>query len=181
MEISINLDVLLDNNLTISEYLYLKTLHEKEEKGTISNPEIYKIMDFVDEVLLQNKGYIRLTNEKIILRKKGLDLFNSKGLFLKFLNTFPIKTPSGRYLSPQKQEGKAVERVEQKWNKLFKNRPDKESRAIDVLEAELKWRKDTNQLEFIHNIEAWLNQADYEKFEYLLSENKNSRETEDLL
>ena len=59
-----------------------------------------------------------------------------------------------------------------KWNKLFKNKPHKERRALEVLEAELEWRKANNKMEFMHNAEAWLKQGDYENFEYLLEEFK---------
>ena len=31
-------------------------------------------------------------------------------------------------------------------------------------------RKNSNELQFMHNMETWLNQADYDKYSYLLDE-----------
>jgi hypothetical protein len=39
----------------------------------------------------------------------------------------------------------------------------------------MDWRKKTQQQEYMHAMEAWLNGADYEKYEYLL-EDKNKKE-----
>ena len=96
-------------------------------------------------------------------------------MFYKFLSTFPIKTPKGRYLSPAGTEGVLVNNLKKKWNKIFKNKPLYEEKAINVLEAELSWRKKTNGLEYIHAAEAWLNGGDYEKYEYLLEDSKEEQ------
>ena len=169
MNINIDINTLLKLGLTLSEYTYLLYLYLGEE-----TPDLYKVIDYVDENKLQDKNYIKITKDETVLRSKGIELFENKNLFLKFLNTFPIKAPSGRYLSPLGNTGKAVKDIEKKFNTLFKNKPHLQQKAIDVLEAELDWRKRTNQLEYIHSIDVWLNKHDYEKFEYLLEEDKQS-------
>jgi len=162
-----NLDNLILNNLNINEYLYLYNLSLKDADKI---KDLYKLITNINEDLLQDKGFIKITEDEIILRQKALDMFNPPELFYKFLSTFPIKTPSGRYLSPAGTTGIAVSNLKKKWKATFKNKQNLEKKAILVLEAELKWRKQSNNLEYIHNCETWLNQADFEKYEYLLDD-----------
>lgn len=170
MDISINTDILISNNLSINEYIYLKNLY-LDESEKIKN--LYKIISNINEDSLQERGFIKITEETIVLRNKSLVLFEKQELFYKFLTVFPIKTPSGRYLSPAGTEGIAVTKLKKKWDTLFKNKEYLQEKAIRVLEAELKWRKDSNKLEYINAIETWLNSANYEKYEYLLDLDKN--------
>lgn len=163
MDISIDYDTLIEANLTLSEYVYLNSLHKEE-----NDSKIFKIIDKIEEDDLQARGFIKITPEGIILRNKSIRLFEGTDLFLKFLNTFPIKSPSGRYLSPLGNSGILASKVEKKWNSLFKGKPHLQKKAIEVLEAELSWRKDTGQMNFINQIDTWLNQANYEKYAYLL-------------
>ena len=167
MEIRIETQFLIDNNLTISEYIYLKDLFE----GT-NNIDIYKVIDKVELDTLQMKGFIKIMDSEIVLRNKTLELFEGKNLFLKFMNTFPIKTPSGRYLSPLRCKTTKADKLEKKWKKLFKNNPILEEHALKVLNAELDWRRKENKMEYIHNMEAWLNQGDYDNYAYLLEDIK---------
>jgi len=171
MEIRIETKFLIENNLTISEYIYLKDLYEEN-----NNTDIYKIIDRVEEDTLQLKGFIKLVNSDIVLRNKTKELFEGKGLFLKFLNHFPIKTPTGRYLSPLRDKTTGTAELKALWKKKFKNNPMLEVHAIRVLDAELKWRRKTGQLEFIHSIKVWLNKGDYDNYSYLLEEYKEEQE-----
>lgn len=165
MKISIQSEVLKLHQLTISEYVFLKSLYEdlKDFEGLLGE---------IDSSALEKAGWIKVTNsEGVILRQKALELFEPKDdLCLRFINTFPVKTPTGRYLSPVGLTGMTVENIRKRWNKHFKNDVGAMKKAIEVLEAELKWRRLQNNLEYIHNIETWLNQRDYEKYEYLLTE-----------
>lgn len=176
MEIVINVDVLSQHNLSLSEYVYLKALYEERSKEEML--QIISCIDRIEEDSLQDRGFIKiLPDNEIILRDKSTKLFESGSLFLRYLTTFPVKTPSGRPLSPVGADTVKGKKMEAKWNKLFKNKPHKEKRALEVLEAELEWRKANNKMEFMHNAEAWLNQGDYENFEYLLEEFKQKQES----
>lgn len=105
------------------------------------------------------------------LRNSAYDLFEGKkDLFLNWLLTFPIKTPSGRYLSPKNEDTVAGTKLRKKWKKSFGSDTLNQQRAIDILQAEIDWRKKTGKMEFIHNAETWLNQGDWEKYEHLLQD-----------
>lgn len=169
MEITINVDILNENDLSLSEYVYLKAIYEERTEEELR--QIFSCIDRVEEDSLQERGFIKIApDSQNILRHKAKKLFESADLFLKFLTTFPIKTPTGRYLSPLRSDTIKAEKLHAKWKRIFKNKPHKEARALEVLEAELEWRKKENKMEFIHNAETWLNQGDYENFEYLLEE-----------
>jgi hypothetical protein len=175
MEITINIDVLEEQQLSISEYVYLKALYDKRKPKDMKR--IVSCIDRIEEDALQMKGFIKITpNQEVVLRQKGASLFDSASLFTRFLVMFPVKTPSGRYLSPRGYETVMGRKLEDKWNKRFLNKPDKERRALEVLDAELKWRRENNKMEFMHNAETWINQGDYEKFEYLLDEQQEAEE-----
>lgn len=93
-----------------------------------------------------------------------------KNYFYTFLKVFPIKTPSGRYLSPKGADTVAGSKLNTKWKNTFGSDVANQQRAIDILEAEIAWRVKTGKMEFMHNAETWLNQGDWEKYEHLLTE-----------
>lgn len=165
MDISMNIQNLQSYKLTVNEYLYLRNIYADEKDKIV---DLYSIIDHINEDSLQDRGFIKITEKDIILRQKTIELFEPRELFYRFLSTFPIKTPSGRYLSPAGIEGIAANTLKAKWDKRFKNKDNLQEKAIRVLEAELAWRRKSNNMEYIHNAETWLNQADYEKYEYLL-------------
>lgn len=171
MDISMNIHNLQNYKLTVNEYLYLRNIYADEKDKIV---DLYSIIDHINEDSLQDRGFIKITEDSIILRQKTIELFEPKELFYKYLSIFPIKTPSGRYLSPAGIEGVAVTTLKAKWDKRFKNKDNLQEKAIRVLEAELAWRRKSNNMEYIHNAETWLNQADYEKYEYLLDLNASS-------
>jgi hypothetical protein len=174
MELTINIDVLNENNLSVSEYIYLKALSENFDKPSMD--KILGCIDRIEEDNLQEKGFIKITTEGNVLRDKGIKLFESGDLFTKYMVMFPVKAPNGRYLSPRGIETVAGQSIKSKWQRHFKGNPAKERRALEVLDAELKWRRETNQLNYMHNAETWLNQGDYEKFEYLLEDQQEIEE-----
>lgn len=165
MVLEIDFQFLKFNNLTVNEYIYLRNLYNPIEG--IDN--IFEYITEINEDILQDKGFIKITESGVVLRSKGIELFeNKKDLFYTFLSTFPIKTPKGRYLSPKGTEGVAVDKLIAKWNRLFKNKEALQKKVIKVLEAEIAWRKKNGEFEYMNNIETWLNQANWEKYEYLV-------------
>lgn len=169
MDIHINIETLRNNNLSVSEFIYIRNLYV-DNLQKIDN--VFQILDVFSLNNLESKGFIKITENEIVLRNKAKALFNQEDLFDRFLVTFPIKTPKKkRYLSPAKLEGVAYNTLKNKWNRIFKNNKAKALKAIEVLEAEIRMRQQTpDGLEFMNAVDVWLNQANYEKYEYLLEE-----------
>lgn len=169
MEITIDLDILNKNVLSLSEYVYLKALFEERPEEEMK--KIFKCIDRIEEDSLQERGFLRLLpGGRVILREDAIALFDTSSLFDKFVVMFPIKTPDNRYLSPASVDTIEGSEIKKKWDKRFKGKAHLEKRALDVLEAEIEWRKKTNQMMFMNNAKTWLHQGNYEKFSYLLEE-----------
>jgi len=175
MNINVDYNTLIEKGLTLSEYSYLKALYFSEDMVIIDQV----LYDGYNKYDLENKGFIKIRKSKVILRNKGIALFEGQDLFLKFLNTFPIKTPAGRYLSPLGDTGILVRKIKKRWDKYLKNKPDLQIKVIKILEAELAWRRNSGQMNYISAIDVWLNNAHWEKYEYLLS--KDVEHEEDLM
>lgn len=167
--VSIDRNLLIINALTLGEYHFLSL----KITGMPLSIEDKLICGKIDEKYLENCGFIKITEEGVVLRQKARELFeNTKDNFYRFLSTYPIKTPKGRYLSPAGTEGVAVTALKNKWNRLFKKNVVIENKVIRVLEAEMIFRKKENNMEYMVACEAWLNGAYYEKYEHLLEEDK---------
>lgn len=173
--ISVDKNLLILNEISISEYFWLS---EMNKQGHISLQDL-DIIGKVDSLKLQEKGFLKIMPQGIVLREKAKELFGDpKNNFYRFLSTFPIKTPSGRYLSPAGTEGVAVNNLKKKWNNIFKENRAKEERAIMVLEAEIDHRKKDGSMNYMTACEAWLNGAFYEKYEYLLEDKKQANDAD---
>lgn len=168
MTITLNLKILKELSLSPNEYVWLFYLYSNQ-----INESINIIVD-VDTNRLQDLKYIKITDTGYVLRSKGRALFedDEDKYFYSFVALFPIKTPSGRYLSPNPNtESKKLNDLKAKWKKIFKNNNIAKEKAIKVLSAEIDYRKKMRTQEYMHNADTWLNQADYENYEYLLDEN----------
>lgn len=174
----INIEDVVKLGLFINEYLDLKYLYCLKKS---TEPEFTDNYQEPDIIHYENKGYIKLDENsesefqnKYELRDKIRNLFEGeRDLFLTFLSTFPIKTPSGRYLGTQNENTIKGKNLRKKWNKLFKDDVLSAQKAIDVLEAEMEWRRKTGKFEFMHNAETWLHQGDFQNYEYLLNDKKS--------
>ena len=121
MDIILKTEKIIESNLSINDYLYLNYLYLKSKNEDAT--DLLDIISSFDDDHLQSRGYLKITESGNVLRSKAIELFESKELFYRFLSIFPIKTPSGRYLSPAGTEGIAVQNLKKKWIKLFKNKP----------------------------------------------------------
>lgn len=172
--ISVDKNVLILNELTISEFVYLSEMHKQ---GSI-NVVDWNVIGKIDFERLEEKGFLKRLPTGPVLREKARELFvDEKNNFYRFLSTFPIKTPKGRYLSPAGTEGVAVTKLKVKWEKIFKGNRSREDKAILVLEAEIANKKKNGDLEYMKACEAWLNDACYEKYEYLLDDKSNEQQS----
>jgi hypothetical protein len=173
--VSIDRNVLIINALTLGEYHFLSLMNA----GLPLSLEDKIICGKINEKYLEDCGFIKITEQGIVLRQKSRELFqNKRDNFYRFIGTFPIKTPKGRYLSPKSLEGVAVNALKKKWKSLFKDNVVTENKVIAVLEAEVAWRIKGGELEYMTGIEAWLNGAFYEKYEYLIEDDKATIESE---
>lgn len=168
-KISIDLNILALSDLSINEYL---TLYKHVYPSTIDGIYAYRKQDLLT---LEQKGFVKLFNGKVILRHKANELFHVKeDFFLKWLLSYPIKVRKShggtRSLSPASDETILGRKLRAKWMKIFKGNPEGEKNAIKVLDAEVAMRKKSGDLEYMVEAARWLNEGFHEKYSYLIEE-----------
>lgn len=177
-EIIINLKFLEKNNLSVNEYLTLLKIY------LFGAYEV--IIPFSSELLiveaLVRRGLLdRDTDNMFSLSEIALSFFETQGnndLFEEFYKTFPSTVPDGtggiRPVSTSDVNGKGAQKTKQIWKKMLKNNIEKQKFVIECLKTELENRKKTGKLMYLHNIDTWLRQADWEKWESIVNKDKGS-------
>jgi hypothetical protein len=181
-DITIPIDNIVKNGLSINEYLLLYN---------ISNS--FTISGLVDSSLesmvkLENKGFIKIVKGEIYLREKSSVFFVvNDDLFSEWLKKYPtsVKKKYGgqRALSPASKNTILGKTLEKKWNKIFKKNITEQNKAIKVLELEVRDKTKSGDLEYMVEASRWLNEGYHEKYSYLLEQDTgtNKYENEDYL
>lgn len=172
--ITINLNHLKKLKLNINEYLILYTIYLKYRQH-IEIPfciDIRYNAELVERKLLiydSTKGNYKLS-------KLGLDIFEGNNLFEIFYKIFPRTVPSGngqRVVSTNDVFGISAALTQKLWNKQTKGDEDLQKHIIKCLKVELSDRTNQGTIMYLHNINTWLRQGDWEKYVHLLN-NKNN-------
>ena len=78
-----------------------------------------------------------------------------------------------RPLRPVTLEAESSKRIKKKYLTIVASDPTLHKRIISILNAEIEMRKNSNSLPYMHAMDVWLNQRDWEKYEYLLNDNED--------
>lgn len=179
-KVSIDFSCLQNNNITADLYILLFCRYH----NNCILPPIIKTATLGDDhalEYLESESFIKITGDKqFSLRQKAINLFESSDTnkdWLEFLGKFPTKVSNGRggtrALKVANPDSKGNVRIKKKYLDLIKSSPDLHSTIIKTLEAEIKMRRKSGDLQYMHNMETWLNQADYDKYAYLLDNSEN--------
>jgi hypothetical protein len=174
MELRIRTEDLKKIGITTSQYLMLWGLYNQVRiKYFVLSGE--GIQD------LNEKGYIGLQDEKWLLIRKGIEIFEPpSGIFDEFIELFPtrVKDASGivRVLSPESTDSLSGQKLRKKWHAITKTNVDIQEHIVKCLKEEVKLRKREGSLYWMRNAETWLNKATWEDYEYLL-ENPKEKES----
>ena len=173
----ITLDMLAINKarLNLNEYLtLLKFKHTLDGKSLPFDPDPRTF-----ERLQNELGYIQPNsdNSGFELSEKGIAYFKGDDLFEEFYKTFPHKVQSEfgfRPVSTTDPNSTSAKVTKGIWDKVVFNKPGLQRRIIDNLKKELANRKANNTLGYLHNIDTWLRQATWEKWDDVPDEDKKS-------
>lgn len=178
--ITVPLSCLHTNNITMDMYLLLHwKYYQSYELPQIVEDVCLDSGDRSYLLYLEDKGFIKVTGSTDFeLRQKAVDLFtvsDPEKMWLEFLGTFPIKVPARnggtRPLKVADPDSRANIKPKNKYISLIKNKPEVHTHIMAVLNAELEMRKQSGNMQYMNAIDAWLNQANYDKYAYLLEEN----------
>ena len=114
-------------------------------------------------------GFISQNNENsYVLTEKGIRVFKGDDLFEEFYAIFPHKVPTGlgfRPVSTLDSNSVSAKVTRSIWDRLVKNKPNLQMTIITNLKKELAYRQADGTLGYLHNIDTWLRQATWEKWE----------------
>lgn len=175
--IQIDLDYLVEKELTINQYLSLMKLYLYQvEKRTLPI-----VVTKEDIQFLKEGEYLETSGDEVFLTAKGKDIFEfTEDLFVKFFETFPHKVPDGtggyRILGTKSHETIMGSKMRNKWLSITKGNKPLQERIIRALQNEIRYRTRTHSLLYMQNMETWLNNGTWEKYEDVQEEIKNNPE-----
>lgn len=185
-EVAIRFSCLKEHHITADLYILLHWKYHGNYRLPL--PIVDSLLDdkFAVEYL-QEQGFIKLTTEddynQFELRQKAINLFKPdtpEQKWLEFLGTFPMKVPSdnggSRPLKVAKPDSKANDKPKAKYIALLKRDPAMHEYIMSVLKAEMEMRRTSNSFKYMSALDAWLNQASYDKYAYLLDEQQEKED-----
>ena len=176
MQIEIDINLLLENHISADDYLALYALYRKGYKilGRL------KLSPNWDS--LQDKGFVKLGEsiEEHIVRQKFIDLFSSDfdQMFVELLGRYPMKVQSKsgvRILHAADPNAKANKRAKDRYRKVVGNKRFIHDKIMKLLDVQLKVER--GRLEYLQNLEVWINNHTWEKYTNIDSANAGESET----
>jgi len=79
-----------------------------------------------------------------------------------FIEIYPTRTTGGRILSPASADTILGSKLIKKIKFIIKSNKVEPKFLISALKNEIDYRKNTNKMEYMKNIETWLNNGDWE-------------------
>jgi hypothetical protein len=176
--IQINLDYLETKGMDLNQYLSLMKLYVHQEENELLP---IKVCDEDFDWLIQ-EGLIEEQGINLILTDKGREIFERKGdKFEEFYKLFPHKVPDGfgnfRVLSTKDPDSILGNKARKKWARVTKGNLDLQDAIIAALRYEIEYRKKSNSLTYMQNIDTWLNNGTWEKYmDEAVKQNQEKRE-----
>ena len=130
---------------------------------------------------LQASGYIKLgeTSDQHFIRQEFIDLFSSDfdQMFAELISTYPMKVMSPnrgvRILHAKDPDATSNLKSKLRYKKIIGTKLYKHKHIIECLNKQLLIEKD--RLSFLQNLETWINNHTWEKYENL--DEYDTRET----
>ena len=167
MKVEINFEVLSQTEMSADDYIYLYIIYRRGY-NYLNNLNLKPNLDE-----LQTNGYVKLgeTPDQHIVRQKFIDLFSSNfdQMFAELINTYPMKVSSPRsgirILHAKDPDAKANEKAKKRYKKIINGKLYKHKHIINCLNKQLIVDKDS--LAYLQNLETWINNHTWEKYENL--------------
>ena len=167
MKIDIDFELLTTTGMSPDDYTYLYILYRKG--FTYLNTLTLR----PDLTALQHNGYVELgeTFEDHTITPKFKELFSSnfEQMFAELIHTYPWKVESPnrgiRVLHAKDPNARANDKSRNRYQKIVGNKLYKHKHIMDCLEKQLA--VDSESLGFLQNLETWINNHTWEKYENL--------------
>jgi len=164
MQIEIDIDLLIENDISADDYLGLYALYRKGFKT------VRKLNFKPNWKKLEQKGFIKLGAklEDAVIRQEFIDLFSSdfEQMFTELLNAYPLKvrTKNGGYriLKAADPNAMANHKSRERYKKVIGTKRFLHDKIMKLLHVQLKVNRDN--LEYMQQLEVWINNHTWEKY-----------------
>jgi hypothetical protein len=164
MQIQIDIELLIENDISADDYLALYAIYRKGFK-TLEQLKINP-----DWEKLQSKGFVKLgdTPDKHVIRQEFIDLFSSDfdQMFAELVSTYPLKvrtkTGSYRILRGSDPNLKTNAKAKARYSRIVGTKRFMHEKIMRLLRTQLKVER--NNLEYMQQLEVWLNNHTWEKY-----------------
>lgn len=178
MLIEIDFQGLSDLGLNINQYLTLYKLSEKVKGNNIPFIPTNNVLDSLEKLgyIVRDGSNIHQTGlTKNLFKEDNKFIQNNEIDFDELFEIYPKKTPNGRILriSNKERGGK----ISENYKKLYKKYVDKikntdlHKDVVEITRRMLIYRTRVGDLDFMNQLEVYLNQRGWEKYEFLLEDN----------
>ena len=175
MKVEIDFDILEETKMSADDFIYLYIIYRKG----FNYLQQLNLKPNVEQ--LQRNGYIKLGEapENHMIKQNFIDLFVSDfdQMFAQLVSTYPMKVNSPgrgvRILHAKDPDAKANDKCRNRYKKIINNKPYKHKHIMKCLNTQLKMEQDN--LGFLQNLETWINNHTWEKYENL--DENDTRET----
>ena len=160
---TLDLTMLEEVELRPDEFVYLECQRLKKDFSLLK----------VEATDLEKKGYIKITDSGIILRKKYLDLVETDEdrCWREFCNTYPFKVNTGkgnRILHTADPDAFSNQKVKKKYLSIIKGKPTLHRQIVKATEIMLE--RERRNLAYLQNLTTYVNNFGWEKYFHELTE-----------
>ena len=174
MQLQIDVNLLIENGISADDFLALYAIYRKGFK-TLDKLKLNPNWDD-----LQSKGYVKLGDsvEKHVIRQEFIDLFSSEfdQMFAELLSVYPMKVRTNRgyrVLRAADPNCKSNAKAKAKYSRIVGTKKFVHDKIIKLLKVQLRVERD--KLEFMQQLEVWLNNHTWEKY---INMDENAGESE---
>ena len=173
MKIDIDFEMLQETQISADDFLYLYIIYRKG----FNYLDNLNLRPNLEE--LQEKSYIKLgeTPDKHVIRQEFIDLFSNDfdQMFAELVSTYPMKVNSSmggvRILHAANPDAKSNQKCKNKYRKIVGNKLHKHKHIMKCLNNQLRIERDN--LGYLQNLETWINNHTWEKYENLDEDDTN--------
>ena len=173
MNIEIDTNILKEHNLSADDYVYLYIIQRK------GHQYLQTLTLKPNLTTMQINGYLELgEHDTLVLTTKGTGLFYSDfdQMFSELLDLYPMKVSSPgrgiRILHAKDPSAKANLKAKKKYKSIVRAKKAKHDSIITSLKTQLE--VDKENLGYLQNLETWLNNHTWEKYENIDYDNEQS-------
>lgn len=179
MLIEVNLQVVKENSLSLSQYVFLYLLYKETPDFEELLPVLGLSTSELEDLSMRNLIHTSHGSENMqtfTLRPSGVAIFKKESdeMWAEFCSHMPFKTGT-RLLRTKDPFAASNKKLKDKYLRMVKNDRNLHNLVIACVDIQLEVERD--RLQYLQNSETWINQRTWEKYLHIYEEEvKNGRD-----